>query len=224
MDPRIFICFRKSDQRAVRKRIHHTLVDAFGADQVFKSGSSIRPGTSFAEVLTTQAARCDAMLVLIGPQWAALTAADGGRLLDREDDWVRVEIETALRSGSKVIPVLIGDAAMLPGALELPASLAPLGGFQFLRIEESRTEAGLAELVSHLRELFPELRGAEDSRGPEASRPSGDKQARGLSQKARAEDGGISVNIGGGMGNGARITGGNDQSVAHRRQRGNPTR
>jgi hypothetical protein len=50
-------------------------------------------------------------LALIGPRWAG----DGGgksRLHD-PDDWVRVEVATALRRGVRVIPVLLDGARML---------------------------------------------------------------------------------------------------------------
>lgn len=45
--------------------------------------------------------------------------------MDHADDWVRIEIESALKRGIPVAPVLI-DGAQLPKADELPTSLADL--------------------------------------------------------------------------------------------------
>lgn len=189
--PRIFLCFRKKDERQTRERLHHGLVAALGREQVFKSGVSIDPGVVFDEVLKTQAAACEVMLVLMGPGWADLRDAGGVRLLDRPGDWVRLEIETALAAGNRVIPVLLGDATMLPRESDLPASIAVLGRTQFLRIEHSRFDTGLRALVGMLTEFLPAL--AADRR------PAGDPgQASSVArQDVRASGSGIAVAIGG---------------------------
>ncbi len=117
----------------MRERVYRALSDRLGAEEIFKSSESIPPGADFAEVLVSQAAACKLMCVLIGPEWLDARNEDGVRLLDRDHDWVRVEIATALRAGNRVVPVLLGDA-MLPDASELPAEIAELGRLQFLRV------------------------------------------------------------------------------------------
>jgi hypothetical protein len=162
-------------------------------------------------VLTTQAGRCDVMLVLIGPRWATLADSAGVRLLDRPHDWVRLEIETALRAGNRVIPVLLGDATMLPSADHLPASIAVLAGMQFLRVEESRIGAGLEALTAMLLTLFPGLEPAADTAAPAvqaASAVLAAPAAPAVRQTAKASRGGVSVNVGGDVaGHGVQITG-----------------
>ncbi|MGA4954210.1 toll/interleukin-1 receptor domain-containing protein [Streptomyces lavendulocolor] len=152
--PRIFLSFRKPDSRWMRDRVYRALSDRLGADEVFKSGRSIPPGADFAGILRRQAAECELMCVLIGPGWLDARGEDGGRLLDRDHDWVRVEIATALRAGNRVVPVLLGDATMLPDASALPAEIAELAGLQFLRVPETHLPDGLAHLVDAVTTLL----------------------------------------------------------------------
>ncbi|MEU3842572.1 toll/interleukin-1 receptor domain-containing protein [Streptomyces sp. NPDC028635] len=144
--PRVFLSFRKPDSRWMRDRVYRALSDRLGADAIFKSGRSIPPGADFAEILRRQAAECELMCVLIGPGWLDARGEDGGRLLDRAHDWVRVEIATALRAGNRVVPVLLGDATMLPDASALPAEIAELARLQFLRVPETHLPDGLQHL------------------------------------------------------------------------------
>ncbi len=144
--PRIFLSFRKPDSRWMRDRVYRALCDRLGSDEIFKSGQSIPPGADFAEILRRQATECELMCVLIGPGWLDARGEDGMRLLDRAHDWVRVEIATALRAGNRVVPVLLGDATMLPDASALPTEIAELARLQFLRVPETHLPDGLRHL------------------------------------------------------------------------------
>ncbi|MDF3149659.1 MULTISPECIES: toll/interleukin-1 receptor domain-containing protein [unclassified Streptomyces] len=152
--PRIFLSFRKPDSRWMRDRVYRALSDRLGANEIFKSGQSIPPGADFAEILRRQAAECELMCVLIGPRWLDARGEDGVRLLDRAHDWVRLEIATALRAGNRVVPVLLGDATMLPDASALPAEIAELARLQFLRVPETHLPDGLAHLGDELTALL----------------------------------------------------------------------
>jgi hypothetical protein len=56
----------------------------------------IELGDDFVETITRAVGSCDVLLTLIGNEWLTVTDADGRRRLDRPDDFVRLEIETAL--------------------------------------------------------------------------------------------------------------------------------
>jgi len=155
--PRVFLSFRKADSRLLRDRVYQTLADRFGAGEIFKSGESIPAGADFAGILRRQATECELMLVLIGPAWLDISDDDGKRLLDRPHDWVRVEIATALRAGNRVIPVLLGDATMLPDGPALPYEIADLARFQFLRVAETHVEDELDRLCASVAALLPDL-------------------------------------------------------------------
>ncbi|MFE9093029.1 toll/interleukin-1 receptor domain-containing protein [Streptomyces sp. NPDC007264] len=152
--PRIFLSFRKPDSRWMRDRVYRALSDRLGANEIFKSGQSIPPGADFAEILRRQAAECELMCVLIGPGWLDARGEDGVRLLDRAHDWVRLEIATALRAGNRVVPVLLGDATMLPDASALPAEIAKLARLQFLRVPETHLPDGLERLGDAVADLL----------------------------------------------------------------------
>ncbi|MEU6589882.1 toll/interleukin-1 receptor domain-containing protein [Streptomyces sp. NPDC046881] len=144
--PRVFLSFRKPDSRWMRDRVYRALSDRLGVGEIFKSGQSIPPGADFAGILRRQAAECELMCVLIGPGWLDARGEDGVRLLDRPHDWVRVEIATALQAGNRVVPVLLGDATMLPEVSALPAEIAELARLQFLRVPETHLPDGLRHL------------------------------------------------------------------------------
>ncbi len=150
----------------MRESVYRALSDRLGAEEIFKSSESIPPGADFAEVLVNQAAACKLMCVLIGPGWLDARSEDGVRLLDRAHDWVRLEIATALRAGNRVVPVLLGDATMLPDVSELPVEIAELGRLQFLRVPEAHLPDGLKQLGDELAALLP---GAAAGPGPDAA-------------------------------------------------------
>ena len=64
--------------------------------------------------------------MFIGPGWLSTTDRDGNRRLDDPGDWVRLEVEAALRRPEvAVVPVLVNGAEM-PPSHDLPDSLKPL--------------------------------------------------------------------------------------------------
>src|SRR5262249_23186619 len=60
-----------------------------------------------------------------GPTWLTATDSAGSRRLEDQADFVRREIESALRLGKRVVPVLVRGAEM-PRADDLPVSLRSL--------------------------------------------------------------------------------------------------
>jgi hypothetical protein len=122
----IFMSYRRSDQIALTGRIYDRLVQKFGSEQVFKDVEDIPAGSDFRKVLEQALTRADILLAMIGPGW--LNAADnqGRRRLENPDDFVRLEVATALkRDDVLVIPVLL-DNAKMPAASLLPADLKDL--------------------------------------------------------------------------------------------------
>src|SRR4051794_6577119 len=113
-----FISYRRHEANWLAAWLHDRLVAQFGEARVFLDIDWIKPGVDFMQVITEAIARSRVLLVIIGPQWLA-AEGDGCRRLDRPDDPVRVELETALCSGLRVIPLLL-DGASMPPAADLP--------------------------------------------------------------------------------------------------------
>lgn len=121
----IFISYRREDSRAFTGRIADRLTQHFGPEAVFRDVDSIPLGMDFRQKIEQTMSQADAVLVIIGKQWADVGAADGTRRLDQAEDFVRLEIESAIAREIPVIPVLVDDAEM-PSTEELPQSIAPL--------------------------------------------------------------------------------------------------
>jgi hypothetical protein len=123
--PSIFISYRRSDSQADSGRIYDRLVAHFGNQAIFKDVDDVPPGVDFRAFLRDTLSQCQVLLAVIGPTW--INATDHyGRRLDNAGDWVRLEIEEALKSqDTLVVPVLVNNAH-IPRADELPNSLKDL--------------------------------------------------------------------------------------------------
>lgn len=80
----------------------------------------------------------------------------GARRLDDPDDFVRIEIASALDQGKRVIPVLVGEAQM-PGPDELPEPIRPLARRNAVRLTHERFRADMQGLVKALRQTLVEF-------------------------------------------------------------------
>jgi hypothetical protein len=125
MAGKIFINYRRDDSAPHAISIAQYLERTFGARNVFIDVDRIRSGDNFITVLDQRLAVCSVLLAIIGPNWLEARDGAGHRRLDDPDDWVRTEIERALKRGIKIIPVLIAGAS-LPTRDALPDSLKPL--------------------------------------------------------------------------------------------------
>lgn len=122
----IFIGYRRDDTADVAGRIYDSLTRRFGRQSLFKDVDNLRPGADFGAYIANVLPKCRVFLALIGPHWLESRDETGARRIDDANDWVRIEIETALATkGLTVVPVLVNGARM-PKAEEVPASLRGL--------------------------------------------------------------------------------------------------
>lgn len=129
----IFISYRRSDSIDVTGRIYEHLTKLLTKHRVFKDVFSIAIGEDFRSKITASLKECRLLLVVIGDHWLDAASDDGRRRLDDPNDYVRIEIETALNHpGMVVIPVIIGKD--VPKAELLPASIRELAFKNGLRL------------------------------------------------------------------------------------------
>jgi hypothetical protein len=145
----IFLSYRRSDSAGYTGRLADHLEQSF---EVFRDIEDIEAGEDFVDVLDRAVGSCSAMLVIIGPTWATTKGADGRPRLEQPTDFVRLEVETALNRGVRLIPVLVGDAAM-PEADQLPESLKPLARRQAHPISDRRWTHDIGELSKVLEKV-----------------------------------------------------------------------
>ncbi len=147
---RVFISYRRGDSTAYAGRLFDALAPSFPDRGLFMDIDSILPGTDFAESLQAALADCDAILALIGPNWADAADKQGSRRLDDPQDFVRLELETALKRKIPLIPLLVQGADM-PTTNHLPASLHAFCRRQALDLSDRRWRADVAALVDILK-------------------------------------------------------------------------
>lgn len=136
MPPRIFISYRRADAAGDAGRLSDHVQKRFGADRVFLDIDTIEPGTDFVKVLHQSLEETAVMLVVIGPRWTSVQADDGSRRIDAADDFVRMEVEAALRRDIPVVPVLV-QGATVPRPEDLPPSLAGLSKRQAAALDHA---------------------------------------------------------------------------------------
>ena len=145
--PTIFISYRRADASSPAGRLCDWLKRQFGSKRVFLD-TDINYGDNFAEVLEARLAEASVLIVVIGPDWLNCRN-EHGRRLDQPDDYVRMEVETGLRRGIRLIPVLVGGAQM-PAEDELPDALKPLHLKNAARIDDHSFRPHFDALVDQL--------------------------------------------------------------------------
>ena len=148
----IFISYRRKESLAETRAVYERLRGEFGSDNVFIDLEGLDYGVDFVEVLDEQLENCRVMLALIGPDWMGGNAATGRRL-DDENDFVRVELRTALARAIRVVPVLINGAVM-PRSDELPDDLRSLVRRHALELDLRRFDGDIGRLVFALRKIM----------------------------------------------------------------------
>jgi hypothetical protein len=118
------VSYRRDDSATIVGRICDRLASELGSEHVFKDVDSIPFGVDFVEYLDHEVEQCSVLFAIIGPKWLA-TGPGGARRLDDPQDFVRIEIASALRRGIPVVPLLV-DGARLPQTNEIPEDLQPL--------------------------------------------------------------------------------------------------
>jgi hypothetical protein len=143
---KVFVSYRREDTQHVVSKLCDRLDNAFGSQNVFFDERSVNTGGDFLGQTLGAIYMCDAILVVIGRNWATIRdEKDRLRLRDR-DDPVRWEVEAALTSQRTLIPLLV-DQAPMPAKRDLPRSLRHITTRPGLPLE---TGAGFDASVDNL--------------------------------------------------------------------------
>jgi uncharacterized membrane protein YhaH (DUF805 family) len=153
VNKRIFINYRRGDSQAAAGRLNDRLLQHFGRDQVFMDVEAIEPGVDFVTWIDEQVAACGVFISVIGPDWLAARTADGRPRLSEPNDYVRLEIEAALKRNIRVIPVLV-DGATMPQSTDLPNSIDALARRQAVEIAHHRFTADCDDLARGIKRAF----------------------------------------------------------------------
>jgi dipeptidyl aminopeptidase/acylaminoacyl peptidase len=152
---RIVLNYRRDDSGGHAGRLYDALSARFGEDHVFMDIDAIEPGADFVQTIEAAVDSCDAFLSLIGRDWLAAADEQGRRRLEDPGDYVRLEIEAALRRDVRLIPVLLQETEM-PEPGVLPGSLAPLARRNAIELRDSSWRLDVQRLVEVLERVKAE--------------------------------------------------------------------
>ena len=152
----IFINYRREDSAGYAISLHDRLAAHFGAQQIFMDIDNIEPGEDFVEVINQKVGLCKVLLVLIGRNWATCTDESGKRRLDNPEDFVRLEIDAALRRKILVIPALVGGAKPL-NSRDVPTELQLLCRRNAIELSDTRFYQDVERLIGTIDKVLANL-------------------------------------------------------------------
>lgn len=112
--------------------------------------AAIEPGRDFRKAIDQSVASCSVLLAMIGRDWLDSKDAQGQRRLDNINDFVRMELASALRRDIPVVPVLVRGAKM-PTEDQLPDDLKELHYRNAVELTHARWKSDVQLLVQALR-------------------------------------------------------------------------
>ena len=205
----IFLSYRRRDTQWAARGIYDRLVNSYDRRNVFRDLDAIPAGVRFRDYIEKKISESDVFILLIGKAWASRDDETGRPRLELPRDPVRLEVETALRLGIPIIPVLVGGAPM-PTERDLVPSILDLLEFNAAEISDSRWEYDVDRLLRAINEAV--------ERSPRTSEPtSADEPTLPVASPPAPEERQTrnrTAHIQPGAGSGVSVTGGADTSLS----------
>jgi uncharacterized membrane protein YeaQ/YmgE (transglycosylase-associated protein family) len=152
----VFLSYRRADSIDVTGRLYDKLVSELGEGTVFKDIDSIPLGSDFRDHIDESLRNCQVFLLVVGRNWKSGVGTGAATRIDDPDDYVRLEVASALRRKIPVIPVLI-HGAEIPSISDLPEEMSGIAYRQAIRLRSDPdfhrdAERIVGFLRSHLRQ------------------------------------------------------------------------
>lgn len=186
----IFVSYRRDDSSGHAGRLFDKLIDHFGKDRIFMDIDTIEPGEDFVTVIEGAVGSCEILLAIIGRDWLS-KPGETTRRLDNPNDFVRVEIATALNRNIRVIPVLVQRAGM-PRSEDLPDDLKKFTRRNAIELTDLRWQTDVDQLITAMERVLAKreeaARLAEAAKQAEAKRQreeEAERQLRRQEEEAR---------------------------------------
>jgi TPR repeat protein len=158
MRKKVFISYRRDDSAGYAGRMHDRLMRDLGGEFLFMDVDAIPPGANFVKVLQDEVSQCAVLLAMIGAHWLDARDERGNRRLDNPDDFVRIEIATALGRDIPVVPILL-DGAGIPKSDQLPDDLRELTLRNALEVRHASFHFDMDKLIGWLKQQLGVLGG-----------------------------------------------------------------
>src|SRR5688572_4339186 len=145
---RIFISYRREDSAGFVRALLGPLRQRFGSDRIFKDTDNIPPGQDFVNIIRRELESCRVLLAVIGSEWTTVEdPRTKTRRLDNPNDYLRLEVATALNNEHViVIPVLV-DRAGMPRSEDLPEDLSLLARRNAIELSDNHWDTDVERLV-----------------------------------------------------------------------------
>jgi hypothetical protein len=133
--------------------LEETLERRYGEGSVFLDSGDIDIGTHFPDRIAKEIGQADVVLCLVGSRWRGPGEEWRGKArIHRPDDWVRIEVDAAMKGRPKVVPILL-DGAKMPTPRELPPTLKRFPDLNGHQMSLATWKADLAKLFQYLDDL-----------------------------------------------------------------------
>ncbi|MCI0710540.1 MAG: SUMF1/EgtB/PvdO family nonheme iron enzyme [Chloroflexi bacterium] len=121
-DIKIFINYRRADNAVFVELIRTWFMHRYGRENVFMDFDSIPPFARFEDFIRQKISESDAVVSIIGPQWLDLLQE---KAREGKPDYVRIELEEALKHHKVIAPLCIQDGKVPPEE-HIPENLRPI--------------------------------------------------------------------------------------------------
>lgn len=148
--PLAFISYRRNDEGVSARFIKSELEREFGKESVFMDLDNIRTSNNWQDLINQSLEAATVLIAIIGPKWLQLTDEHYRRRIDFQDDWVNIEISTALKKHIPIIPVLVGRESIFPEAA-LPENIRGLAKIQGIKLSALNWRDSLASIVTAMK-------------------------------------------------------------------------
>ncbi len=130
----LFVNYRRADDKVFVELLRTHFMFRYRQDNVFMDFDTIPPFADFAEFIKDRVRASDVLVMMIGKNWLKLLK---DKEANGEPDYVRMELEEALKHNIPIAPILI-QGAQLPDKADVPESLQPIWSLNIPSIGEGR--------------------------------------------------------------------------------------
>jgi hypothetical protein len=138
---RVFISYRRNDTQADTGRLHDTLVAHLGAEALFMDVADLEFGANWKHVVYEALSDAVVMLFVMGPQW-------------RLSEAIKFELEAALSSNIKIVPVLVRGAKIDEVTRDLPEELGGIRDLHAITLDHDLWHPDCTRLADRLKKVL----------------------------------------------------------------------
>lgn len=136
----VFISYRRADTSEFIPRLAQLLQGMPGVSTVFHDRTSVKVGANFVQEIDAAVESCGCFISVIGPRWLSEAGETGPNRLHDANDFVRIEILSALERGLPIIPILV-DKAKMPLKQDVPSEIHALLDINAIEVHEASLES-----------------------------------------------------------------------------------